>query len=157
MLSWRQLDICNTRITPTFILASHQHTSGTDYTLAGIYTIMLICKRVYSSEWERCKDMEPISVSYIPPREVKDSMLGGVHPMNSWVAAPSLTFQCIFTEPCTESICNIFSHGKNDGTLAIKYTSITFTAYLCKASLLFQLMLCSGHWYKYTEPDLVSH
>ena len=55
--------------------------------------IMLMCKRVCSSEWERRTDLEQISVSYIPPREVKDSMLLCVHSTNSRAAASLLTFQ----------------------------------------------------------------
>ena len=45
-----------------------------------------------SSEWEWLTDMEQISVSYIPHREVKDTMLGWVQPTNSRAEASPLIF-----------------------------------------------------------------
>ena len=50
------------------------------------------CRRVCSSVCERRTHLEQISVSYIPPRKVNDSMLGGVHPTNRRAAASSLIF-----------------------------------------------------------------
>ena len=51
-----------------------------------------------ASEWEQHTGLEQISVSYIPPTKVKDTMLGGVHPTNSWVAACSLVFDSIYID-----------------------------------------------------------